>query len=249
LDLTVSEIVNFYAPITRITEQMIKDYTVKIQTNNNRIGLNGLERVGIIGGASGGGALIVIESIMKTGKKRAVCIFDKSPDFLNKEILGIPVVGNSNLINEWFELGKIDSVIIAFNRNLDERKKVFEELYTKGIPFTNIIDYSVDIRSQVNIGVGNIILGHTYIGACSELGNNNFISANVSLEHGNVLGSHCAFGPGVYTSGNVTIGNKIRFATGIFIEPGITIGDNAIIGSGNIITANILEDQIVKQKK
>ena len=107
-----------------------------------------------------------------------------------------------------------------------------------------MIDPSVDMRSSVTLGVGNVILGHAYIGPCSSIGDNNFISAHVSLEHGNVLTSHCAFGPAVYTSGNVTIGSNVRFGTGIFVEPNVSIGSRAIIGSGQTIVADVPADAL-----
>ena len=78
-----------------INEQMIIDFSEKIKNNYARIGVGGMERIGIIGRVSGGGALILIDSILKSGRQRAVCIFDKSLEFINKEILGVPVVGDS----------------------------------------------------------------------------------------------------------------------------------------------------------
>ena len=64
-----------------------------------------------------------------------------------------------------------------------------------------------------------------------------------------MLGSHCAFGPGVVTSGNVTIGNGIRFGTGIFIEPLISIGDGSVIASGSVITKDVPPDTTVKHRE
>ena len=249
LGLDSTEIIGKYEPGTRITEDMVKGFLNAQAKNYTKIGINQIERVGIIGGVGGGGAMIIIDSILNAGKQRAVCIFDKAQEYHNKEVLGVPVVGGSENIPEWIRENRIDSVVIAFNRNLNERMEVYKELSAKGIPFTNVIDLKADIRTGVKMGLGNVILGHAYIGPCSLIGDNNFISANVFLEHGNVLGSHCAFGPGVFTSGNVSMGNKIRFATGIFIEPGLTIGDNAVIASGNTIIKNVGDNEVVKHKK
>ena len=88
-------------------------------------------------------------------------------------------------------------------------------------------------------------LGSSY-GACTEIGDNNFVSSNVCLEHGNHMGSHCAFGPGVATSGNVCIGDGVRFGTGIFIEPDVNIGDNVVVASGSVLRNNVPNDSIVR---
>jgi len=239
LKLSSSEISNSY-PDEIITEKIVKDFAEQKNDKLKRLGFEGIERVGIIGGVSGGGALILIDSIINSGKQIAVAVFDSSPEFENKKILGVPVVGSHDLIEEWFKLNKLDSIVIAFNKNLNERESVFKKYNSIGIPFTNIIDSKCDIRSAVELGKGNVILGQSYIGPASKIGDNNFISSNVCLEHGNILGSHCAFGPGVFTSGNVQIGNKVRFATGIHVEPNIEIGDDVIISSGTTIVNHII---------
>ncbi|HXB06415.1 MAG TPA: hypothetical protein VNW04_04850 [Puia sp.] len=230
----------------KITENDVLDYLQADQESSRRKGIMELERVGVIGGASGGGALILIDSLLTTMNKMPVCVFDRDESFHGRKILGVPIVGSIDLLAGYLHEGRIDAVVIAFNRNLVERKRVFEELRSKGVPFTNIIDPAARIRSGVRIGTGNVILAGAYVGACSEIGDNNFISANVYLEHGNILGDGNAFGPGVFTSGNVTIGNGIRFGTGIFIEPNVTIGDHAIIASGAILTENVGDNTVVR---
>jgi acetyltransferase-like isoleucine patch superfamily enzyme len=88
-------------------------------------------------------------------------------------------------------------------------------------------------------------LAQTSVGACSVIGNNNFVSAHCNIEHHNTLGNNCTFGPGVMTSGNVHIKNNIKFGTGVFVEPKITIESCSIISSGSIITRNISENSVV----
>ena len=129
------------------------------------------------------------------------------------------------------------------------RREVFESLIARGVPFTNVIDRTAILRTNVEIGTGNVILGSTYLGACTLVGDNNFISSNVCLEHGNVLGSHSAFGPGVVTSGNVSIGSGVRFGTGIFIEPLVSIGDGSVIASGSIITKDVQTGAVLKHRE
>jgi acetyltransferase-like isoleucine patch superfamily enzyme len=247
LKLSSSEISISY-PNEIITEKIVKDFAEQKNDKLKRLGFEGIERVGIIGGVSGGGALILIDSIINSGKQIVVAVFDSSPEFENKKILGVPVVGSHDLIEEWFKLKRLDSIVIAFNKNLNERENVFNKFNSIGIPFTNIIDSKCDIRSAVELGKGNVILGQSYIGPASKIGDNNFISSNVCLEHGNILGSHCAFGPGVFTSGNVQIGSKVRFATGIHVEPNIKIGDDVVISSGATIINHISSGTVIKNK-
>lgn len=240
--------VKLFAGQKRITEEIVEGFRIEHASRRLRVGAQSPLRIGVIGGVSGGGALIVIDAIQHSVVQRAAAIYDRDESFHGAFIMGVEVKGTMDLVFHHLETNQIDAVVLAFNRNLDERDQVFRELKEKGAPFANVIDPSVDIRSHVSLGSGNVILARAYIGACSMIGDNNFISANVALEHGNYLGDSCAFGPGVFTSGNVTIKNKVRFGTGIFVEPGLTIGEGAVIGSGNIITVNVRDGLVMKSK-
>lgn len=230
-----------------INEDLVSRFLKETMSNGHRYGQVSRQRVGIVGGVSGGGALIVIDSILRNPSQEAVCIFDQDCQLAGRHILGVPVVGSIELLQEWLDVGRLDAVVIAFNRDLEERWRVFDRLESQGVPFCNVIDPSAEIRTKVEMGNGNVVLGRVYVGACSRIGDNNFISANVCLEHGNVVGSHNGFGPGVFTSGNVTIGSGIRFATGIFIEPAISIGDHSVIASGSIVTSDVKPGTTVKE--
>jgi len=235
-----------FAGDARISEQIIEDFLAAQAVSRRRHGFVNLERIGIVGGVSGGGALIVVDALRRQAEASAVAIFDRAAQFHGSEVLGVPVVGSTDLVVKWFAEKRLDAVVIAFNRNLEDRARVFLELQSAGVKFCNVIDPTAELRSGVQIGTGNVILGRVYIGACSEIGNNNFISGGVWLEHGNRLGNHCGFGPGVATSGNVWIGNQVRFGTGIFIEPGLRVGDRAIVASGAILTADVADDHVVR---
>lgn len=232
--------------VATIDEAAVRDYIARARVNQRRYGMEDIQRVAIIGGAGGGGALIIIDSLMRSPDQRPVCIFDQNETLHGRAVMGVPVVGSLDLLGRMLEEGRIDAVVIAFNRDLRERAALFEKLSADGVPFCNVIDHAADIRSMVEIGTGNVILGHVYVGACSRIGDNNFISANVRLEHGNVLGDTNAFGPGVFTSGNVTIGNGVRFATGIFVEPEVTVNDGAVIASGSVLTVDVPAGSVVK---
>lgn len=233
------------AATEKITEDVVKRYIEKLGDHLGRVGVGKGKRVGVIGGVGGGGALIVIDALTRMPGLHVVAIFDRDTKYVGRTVLGIPVVGPIDDLYVEFERGRIDAVVIAFNRDLIERDRVFQDIKARGIPFINVIDPTVELRSDITLGTGNVILSKVYIGACSVIGDNNFISANVAIEHGNVLGSSCAFGPGVFTSGNVTIGSRVRFGTGIFIEPGLTIGDDATIGTGQMIVTDIRSSAIL----
>ncbi|MBU1312320.1 MAG: hypothetical protein KKE30_22565 [Gammaproteobacteria bacterium] len=231
----------------KVQEQDVKDYLTRTTLQPKRMGFVPRERIGIIGGVSGGGALIIIDAISRLPQMQAVAVFDQDPSFVGQAVLGVPVVGSADeLLHQYLNEGKLDKVIIGFNRNLQQRAETFHRLSQQGVPFCNIVDPTAEIRNHVKLGVGNVLLSRVYLGPCTEVGDNNFVTAGTHIEHGNRVGSHCAFGPAVATSGNVTIGDRVRFAAGIVVEPGLVIGHDAVIASGAVIVADIPDNHVVK---
>jgi len=233
-------------PSGRITEEMVRALIDIGQSEERPLNLGHRQRIAVIGGVSGGGALIVIDSMLRNPQQQPVCIFDRDPAVHGKHVLGVPVVGSIDMLDDWHQQGRLDAVIIAFNRNLEERASTFEALRNRGLEFANVVDPSAQIRSGVQLGVGNVVLAQCYVGPCSTIGDNNFISAGVHLEHDNMVGSHCGFGPHVATSGNVTIGNRIRFGIGIFVEPSVRVGDDCLIASGSILIGDVPSEHAIQ---
>ncbi len=207
---------------------------------------NRAERVLIVGG--GRGAVQVLDVIYSTPRQRPVGIVDDNPSAAGKLVMGVKVLGPASLASKLLRDGLFDAAVIAFSNDLQARARLFLELTGQGVPFTNVIDPSVKIHSNVAMGTGNVVIANCRFGACAIVGDNNFLSAFVNVEHHNVLGSHCTFGPGVMTSSRVIIGDRCRFGTGVFIEPGVKIGPESIVASGCIITSEVPARSIVKAR-
>jgi len=204
------------------------------------------QRIIMLGG--GRGAVQVLDAVMRSGRQKVIGILDDNEKMQGKKIFGYEIIGALARIHELWEKKAFDAAVITFSNNLERRAALYEELSAKDIPFANVIDPSVQIHSNVELGSGNVIIANCRIGSCAEIGNNNFLSAYVNIEHHNILGNHCTFGPGVLTSSRAQIGDKVKFGTGIFIEPGVKIGSESIISSGSILTVDVPERSIVKQK-
>jgi sugar O-acyltransferase (sialic acid O-acetyltransferase NeuD family) len=206
--------------------------------------VNRQERVLILG--AGGGCNLVLDIITRLSHQRAEIILDSNKSLHNKHMMGVKVLGSIDLIEELWAAGKFDAVISTIVKDNDERKEIFETLISKGIPFTNIIDITANIRSNVKMGKGNLIVSGCYLAPSVTIGNNNFLAAYTAIEHHSLVGSHCTFGPRFTASGKVSIGDSCKFGTGIFVEPFVKIGNNTTIASGAIVTGHIPENSIVK---
>lgn len=203
-------------------------------------------RLLILGG--GDGAVQLLDAIFKSGRQRAVAILDDNASLHGKTVMGVPIVGpiQDDLVARLLERDEFDHAVISISTLIPLRKRVFEQLSARGVSFANVIHPTACIGANVSIGRGNVILGFCHIGACATIGDNNFLSAYVSIEHHNEIASHCSYGPAVVASSRVKVGDCTRFGTGVFMEPKISIGANSVIGSGCILRGNIPADSVVR---
>lgn len=205
------------------------------------------ERVLLIGGGGGGGTLAV-DAIQRTTHQRAVGILDNNAALHGKTMLGVPILGPNSQAKKLYEEGFFDAAIIMVTANLEERERMFTDLRAQGIPFTNVIDPSVEIRANVTIGTGNLIMANGFLAACVTLGDNNFLASHTCIEHHSIIGNHCTFGPRSTTSGAVVIGDKVKFGMGVLVEPYLTIGSHSLIPSGAVVTAPIPANSVLKMQ-
>lgn len=231
-----------------ITEEIVNQYLSNMKKVVPMILENAnckpIKKIAFLG--AGQGLIQVLDIVYSTGQFIPYAIYDDAKEKQGITIANIPVKGPVNfdaIIND-FKNGEFDVIVNVVSTSISFRKKSFEILSNAGVPFANLIHPTAYIGFNNIMGSGNVILTHVSIGPCSEIGNNNFISAKCNLEHHNVLGNHCTFGPGVMTSGIVKIGDQTKFGTGIFIEPKILIGNRSIIASGCIINKDIQDDVV-----
>ena len=202
-------------------------------------------RVLLIGGGGGGGAL-AIDAIMRTTHQRAVGILDNNPALHGKTQFGVPILGGNARASELWKAGLFDAAIVLVTADVGQRERLFLELKELGIPLTNVIDPSTQIRASVRMGVGNLIMANCFLSTCVSIGDNNFLASHVCIEHHTKIGSHCTFGPRTTTSGAVTIEDRVKFGMGVLVEPYLSIGHDALIPSGCVLVTSVPASHVVK---
>ncbi len=203
------------------------------------------ERVLLIGGAGGGGA-ITLDCIFRTAGQRAVGILDNNPAARGKRLMGVEVLGSFPLIEKLWAERAFDAAIVVVTGAVDERMKLFESLVRMGIKAANVVDPSVAIRANVKMGTGNLIMPACFLSTCVTIGDNNFLAAGTMIEHHSVIGSHCTFGPRCALSGAVRVGSRVKFGMGVLVEPYLSLGDDSLVASGVVVTQSVPEKSTLK---
>lgn len=207
---------------------------------------NSVKRVAIIGG--GRGTMQVLDLIFHLDNYRAVRIYEKDKIKDGSTIYGVSVVYEESMddVITDYKKGLFDYVVNGIGGSTELRKKYFDKLTGAGLRYCNLVHPSVIIGQGVKIGAGNIILPMCHIGPEAQIGNDCFLTAKTSIEHHNIIGSHCTFGPGVMFSGSVEVGDCVKLAAGIYAEPLVKIGHNCLIASGVILNKNVPDNTIVR---
>jgi len=247
-NLITEEIIYKYIEANKVKTdsslQLQKDYLLNDDIVDGIHPENRQERVLILG--AGGGGTLVVDILSRVINQRPALILDNNPTTHGKALMGVKVLGDFSLIDELWANGEFDTVISTIVKDNQERQEIFDSITSKGIPFANIIDTTANIRLNVKMGKGNLIVSGCCLAPSVTIGNNNFLAAYTSIEHHSSIGSHCTFGPRFTASGEVKIGDRCKFGTGIFIEPWVKIGQNTTVASGAILTGNIPPDSLVK---
>jgi len=144
--------------------------------------------------------------------------FIKYKDFLNKEIYFIITLGY---------------------KHLPLRNNIINEIISHNGTLLTVIDQSVIMAEDVEIGKGVII--------CSGviLGNNVIIEDGALLHNGVVVSHDSRIGKSVYISPNSTICGNVEIQDCSFIGANTsianntTIGQECVIGIGSVITKNL----------
>jgi len=177
-----------------------------------------------------------------------VAIVDDDRARWGEETAGVPVVGGTQQLSQLHAKGRFDSAVICIGTSVPARTRFREICGELDIPLANAIDRTALIAADVELGQGNVICAFCHFGVGTRIGDNNFLSANNSFDHHNVLGNDIATGPGCMTSGVVTIGDRARLGTGIFVEPHVTIGEGVQVASGAVIVSSVPPEHAVKRR-
>jgi NDP-sugar pyrophosphorylase family protein len=192
-------------------------------------------RIAIIGSALGGGAAQVIDAISRGSEHIPIGVFDNHPGAINSDVLGVQVVGSSEDVIKAYEDGVFDSAVIAIG-NLPHRKAVYEQLMAASIPLCNVIDKDAVVSQSTRIGVGNVLLCHSYLGPGVIIGDNCYIISGSKINHDSRLGSHCYLSTGVSIAGRVQVGSMVKFDTASGAAPDCLIPSGSYLMPGQIAT-------------
>lgn len=188
----------------------------------------------IIIGASGHGKSVA-DIALKMNKWEEVSFLDDDENI--KSSMGIEVIGTSDDAPKY--LNEYEFIVGIGNNAI--RGKVQGNLEAQGASIPTLIDPTVVIGEQVEIGRGTVVMAGVIINCCTRIGKGCIINTGTTVDHDNVIGDYVHLSPGVNTAGTVTVGNNTWLGIGSVVSNNVSIASNCKLGAGAVVVTDINE--------
>lgn len=201
-----------------------------------------------------GGYAKEIYFLLNNSAYDVIGFIDDSLSLLGKKVLGKPVLGN----RQYLENIKEETAVFIGVASPIVRKNFYEDSQkNKYIIYPNIVSPYALVGKNIDMGIGNVIMPYTTFTADISLGDFNMVNLHSTIGHDTKIGNYNTIFPSVNISGNCVIGDMNEFGIGTKIIPNLSIGTNVITGAGSVViddlkdfTKNVgVPTQIIKNKE
>lgn len=188
----------------------------------------------IIIGASGHGK-VVADIAIKLNKWQNIVYLDDNDSI--STCLGHQVIGRTADAIKYKD--KADFFVAIGNNSIRER--IYNYLEELGINTIILLHPSAIIGTDVEIGLGTVVMAGTVINSSSHIGKACIINTGSSVDHDNLIGDFVHIAPGVSLAGTVKVGNGSWLGIGSVVSNNLNICSNCKIGAGAVVVRDIIE--------
>lgn len=188
----------------------------------------------VIIGASGHGK-VVADIAFLTEKYQQIFFIDDNAK--QQEVIGVSVIGGFD--NADTVLQEAEFFVAIGNAKI--RQQLLEKLVQKGADLATLIHPSAVIGSNVEIGVGSVVMAGTVLNAECKIGRGCIINTCSSIDHDCKIGDYVHVSVGAHLAGNVTVGDSTWIGAGAVVNNNVNITQSCMIGSGAIVLKDIQE--------
>lgn len=200
----------------------------------------------VVGLGAGGHAKVVIEILQIVGVYEIVGLLDPKQELWNTEVLGVPVLGDDDLLPQLYEQG-IHYAFIGLGTVGDTRprRRLYEKARRHGFQIVESIHPQAVISPSAEFGEGVTIMAGAVINACTRLGANVIVNTGVVVEHDCVIGDHVHIATGAKLASTVRVGTGAHIGAGATVRQCIAIGEDALVGAGAVVVKDVPPHTVV----
>ena len=200
----------------------------------------------VVGLGAGGHAKVVIEILQLIGGYELVGLLDPKQELWGTEVLGIPVLGDDDLLPKLYNQGVRYAFIgLGTIEDTQPRRRLYEKARRQGFQIVQAIHPQAVIAPSVEIGHGPTIMAGAVINAAARLGENVIVNTGAIVEHDCIIGNHVHIATGARLASTVYVGEGAHIGLGAAIRQCIHIGRNAIVGAGAVVVDDVPDNVVV----
>lgn len=191
-----------------------------------------MKKLIIIG--AGGHGKVVADIALLLNRYKKIAFLDDNENI--KTALSFKVIGKTDMASLY--INEYDFFIAVGNSYL--RRKFTENLISMGANLATLIHPSAIIGSDVQIGLGTVIMAGAVVNCLSRIGCGCIINTKSSVDHECAIDDYVHLSPGVTLSGNVSVGRGSWLCSGSIISNDLKIVAETIIGAGAVVIKDII---------
>ena len=143
-----------------------------------------------------------------------------------------------------YEIQENDRFILAIG-DVSGRRKVAENILSRGGKFVNFIHPSAKVFKSVKIGQGVIVFPFAYVGANAELKDFSFMNLHSGCGHDATLGAFSEIAPYALIAGGAETGEECFLALHSVVGPKVILGNRIILSQGSVTQKDQPDDSFI----
>lgn len=163
-------------------------------------------------------------------------VLDDNPELHGRAIMGVPVAGPFDMLAD-ADPGSAE-VVNLVARTTANRSRARQRLREFGVPFTGLIDPSVDPRGST-FGTDILAFHNATLGTHSAVAEGVAVFMGAVVGHGSTVGPCCVLAPNAVINARVTLGEGVYVGTNGTVLPDVTVGAGATIGANSVAVQDI----------
>lgn len=188
---------------------------------------------------AGGHARAVADVIAAEGRFRVAGLVDTTRA-RGDVCFGYPVLGGEDDVPDILDDLGIGDLIVAIGDNF-QRQAMAARLQARvpGLGLVSSRHPSALVGSDVEIGVGTVIMPGVVIVSGCRIGQGCLLNTGSIIDHEGTMGPWSSLAPGAVLGGRVRLGERAAVGLGARVIHDLSIGDGAVIGAGAVVVHDI----------
>lgn len=204
-----------------------------------------LQSDGLVMIGGGGHCRSVLDALLGMGEYRNVVITDNSLP-IGSKVKGCKVVGNDEMLASLYLDGYRNAFIcVGSIKDTSIRRRIKNYAEKIGFSFVNIIDGSVSLADDIEIGEGVFVGKHAIVNSGCIIQDYSIINSGAIIEHDCKVGEFSHISVGTVVCGGCQIANDVFVGANSTLIQEIKIGSNSVIGAGSVVLKDVPNNTVV----